>query len=263
MMGPDRRKKLLELVAEHGELSVGQLAQWLPSSLATVRRDIHYLAERSMLKRVHGRALRLDQDIAPKASAPVPGAPTYARQKRAIARHAANLCQDGESIIIHGGSTTLMMAEFLADKKLTALTNSFHLARRLLETTENEVMLTAGTIFRSHDLVLSPFDNGIAPGHRAARTFMGVAGIAEHGLMEADDLLVQAQSRMLDLSGQLVVLADSSKFSRKAGLVLCALDRVASVVTDTGAPDAAVQMLERAGVKVVTVEPDLYFPPLH
>ena len=261
MMTQHRRKKLLDLVAEHGDVSVGQLAEWLPSSSATVRRDLSWLADRNMLARVHGRALRLTP--AALENAPAPGHSPHAGQKRAIARHASTLCADGETIIINGGSTTMMMAEFLVDRKLTALTNSFQLARRLLETTDISVMLTAGTVYRRQDLILSPFDSDLSPHHYAARTFMGVAGIAEHGLMEVDPLLVQSQNRLMGLSDELIVLADSSKFARKASLILCALNRIDSVITDTGAPDAAVQMLERAGVIVITVEPELDFSSLH
>jgi DeoR family ulaG and ulaABCDEF operon transcriptional repressor len=259
MINQNRRKKLLELVAKHGDVSVGQLAEWLPSSSATVRRDISWLADRNMIKRAHGRALRVNQETGVVNTA----TGTQAAQKRAIARHASTLCADGETIIINGGSTTFMMAEFLADRKLTTLTNSFQLARRLLETTAVNVMLTAGTVHRRQDLILSPFDDDLSPHHYASKTFMGVAGIAAHGLMETDPLLVQAQNRLMGLTDELIVLADSSKFSRKASLILCALSRIGTIITDTGAPDAAVQMLERAGVNVVTVEAEPGLSSLH
>jgi DeoR family ulaG and ulaABCDEF operon transcriptional repressor len=74
--------------------------------------------------------------------------------------------------------------------------------------------------------------------------------------MEADPLLIQAEKRLISQAEELVVLADSSKFARKAGLILCGLDRVSTVITDTDASDKAVQTLEQYGVKVVTVEPD-------
>jgi DeoR family ulaG and ulaABCDEF operon transcriptional repressor len=86
--------------------------------------------------------------------------------------------------------------------------------------------------------------------------FMGIYGVSMLGLMEADPLLIQAEKRLLGQAEQLVVLADSSKFSRKAGLILCGLNRVNCLVTDTGISDAAAQMMEQAGVKVVTVAPE-------
>ena len=81
-------------------------------------------------------------------------------------------------------------------------------------------------------------------------------------MMEADPLLIQAEKRLISQAEELVVLADSSKFARKAGLILCGLDRVSTVITDTGASDKAVQTLEQYGVNVVTVEPDEVAPNL-
>ena len=278
MTNQHRRQKLLDLVTEHGDVSVGQLAHWLASSTATVRRDLHWLAERNLLARAHGRALRLGQHGAIAATAGAGAAAAAAAagralrsacsaagQKRAIARHASTLCENGANVIINGGSTTFMMAEFLADKKLTTLTNSFRLARRLLETTDIDVVLTAGTVDRRLDLILSPFTSAsdVAPRHHASRTFLGVAAIAQCGLMEVEPAVVQAQSRLLGLSDELIVLADSSKFTRKASLIFCALNRIGSVITDSGAPDCAVQMLEQAGVKVIVVEPERDFSSLH
>jgi DeoR family ulaG and ulaABCDEF operon transcriptional repressor len=105
-------------------------------------------------------------------------------------------------------------------------------------------------------VILSPFDNDITQHHYASKMFMSVNAISLLGLMEADPLLIQAEKRLISQAEELVVLADSSKFAKKAGLILCGLDRVSRVITDTNASDAAVQLLEQYGVKVTTVPPD-------
>jgi DeoR family ulaG and ulaABCDEF operon transcriptional repressor len=89
---------------------------------------------------------------------------------------------------------------------------------------------------------------------------MSVYGLSLLGLMEADPLLIQAEKRLISQAEELVVLADSSKFAKKAGLILCGLDRVKHVITDTNASDSAVQLLEQYGVNVVTVPPDPVAP---
>jgi DeoR family ulaG and ulaABCDEF operon transcriptional repressor len=170
------------------------------------------------------------------------------------------MCTDGETIIINGGTTTFMMAEFLADKHLKILTNSFLMAERLLVSSENEIIVPGGKVYREQNVILSPFDNDITQHHYAGKMFMSVYGLSLLGLMEADPLLIQAEKRLISQAEELIVLADSSKFARKAGLILCGLDRVSTVITDTGASDKAVQTLEQYGVKVVTVEPDEVAP---
>ncbi|WP_432240738.1 DeoR/GlpR family DNA-binding transcription regulator [Herbaspirillum robiniae] len=259
MINHNRRKRLLGLLGEHASASVDQLCAWLNASAATVRRDISFLAERNMLTRTRGGAERIE----PKRNAFALTGETFQASlerrpahKRAIARHAAGMCENGETIIINGGTTTFMMAEFLAHKRLKILTNSFLMAERLLTTSENQIIVPGGQIYREQNVILSPFDNDITQHHYASKMFMGIYGLSMLGLMEVDPLLIQAEKRLLGQAEQLIVMADSSKFSRKAGLILCGLNRVSCLITDTDVSDAAVQMMEHAGVQVMTVTPE-------
>jgi DeoR family ulaG and ulaABCDEF operon transcriptional repressor len=253
-----RHQRLLKLLDEHHQASTEQLMAWLCASSATVRRDLAWLAAHQQLLRMRGGAQRLPKP----RSAPLRGERfehdigQRSAQKRAIARRAASLCQNGETIIINGGTTTFMMAEFLVDAQLRILTNSFPLAERLLHTSDNQIVLPGGNVYREQNLILSPFENDVAQHHYAARMFMGVHGLTMLGLMEADPLLVQAERRLIAQAERLVVLADSAKFGRRDGLLLCGLDRVACVITDSAAPDAGVQALEHQGVQVLVVEAD-------
>lgn len=258
MINHQRHKRLLRLLDEHGEASTAELMQWLPASAATVRRDLAWLAARGQLQRMRGGARPLRRAEGKPLLSPAfsEALMRQTAQKRAIARHAAALCETGETVIINGGSTTFLMAEFLADRQLRILTNSFLLAERLLHTSENQIILPGGSIYREQNVIVSPFEADVARHHYASKMFMGVHAITALGLMEADPLLVQAERRLINQAEQLVVLVDSSKFSRRAGLVLCGLDRVSCVITDTAAPEAAVRHLEHLGVRVLRVEPD-------
>ncbi|MBV7534348.1 DeoR/GlpR family DNA-binding transcription regulator [Duganella sp. sic0402] len=259
MIKHKRHKRLLKLLAEHQNATVPQLVDWLSASPATVRRDIGWLAERNLLTRTRGGAASRQ----PKVRGLAHASETFqhnmqcnAERKRGIARYAAGMCSDGETIIINGGTTTFMMAEFLVHQHLKILTNSFLMAERLLSTSENEIILPGGKVYREQNVILSPFDNDITQHHYAAKIFMGVYGLSLLGLLEADPLLIQAEKRLISQAEQLIVLADSAKFSRKAGLILCGLNRVSAVITDTHASDAAVQLLEQHGVRVITTEPE-------
>jgi DeoR family ulaG and ulaABCDEF operon transcriptional repressor len=263
MVNHKRRKRLLKVLAEHGAATVQQLVEWLNASPATIRRDISWLAARNLLTRTRGGAENLipkKRHFALTSETFQNNIQCFAARKRAIARHAVSMCADGETIIINGGTTTFMMAEFLADKQMKILTNSFLMAERLLVSSENEIIVPGGKIYREQNVILSPFDNDITQHHYASKMFMSVYGLSLLGLMEADPLLIQAEKRLISQAEELVVLADSSKFAKKAGLILCGLDRVAHVITDTNASDGAVQLLEQYGVNVVTVAPDAVAP---
>lgn len=258
-MSHQRRKRLLKLLAEHQATSVEQLVGWLNASPATVRRDLAWLAEHSMLERTRGGARILSsrhQDVPLASDTFQANFQCSTTRKRAIARYAASMCADGETIIINGGTTTFMMAEFLTNSHLKILTNSFLMAERLVSSSENEVVVPGGKVYREQNVILSPFDNDITQHHYAGKMFMGIYGISQLGLMEADPLLVQAETRLIGQAEQLVVLADSSKFARAAGLVLCSLERVSTMITDDGIPDRSAQLLERHGVHLIVTTPD-------
>ena len=259
MVNHKRRKSLLKLLAEHQAATVQQLVEWLNASPATVRRDINWLADRKLLARTRGGARNLEQKSRqhPLASETFDNnIQCFASRKRAIARHAASMCSDEETIIINGGTTTFMMTEVLTEKHLKILTNSFLMAERLLVSSKSEIIVPGGTIYREQNVILSPFDHDITQHHDASKMFMSVYGLSLLGLMEADPVLIQAEKRLISQTEELIVLADSSKFARRAGLILCGLDRVSTVITDTDVPDKAVQMLEQSGIKVITVQPD-------
>ncbi|MFH7044978.1 DeoR/GlpR family DNA-binding transcription regulator [Paucibacter sp. JuS9] len=259
MINHKRHKRLLKLLNEHQHASVQELTEWLSASAATVRRDIGWLAAKNQLTRTRGGAAKLQQkkrQFTLSSETFQNNIQNRAAEKRAIARHASSMCNDGETIIINGGTTTYMMVEFLVEKQLKILTNSFLMAERLLVSSDNEIILPGGKVYREQNVILSPFDNDITQHHYAAKMFMGVYGLSLLGLMEADPLLIQAEKRLISQTDELIVLVDSSKFARRAGLILCGLNRVSCVITDTGASDGAVQALEHEGVKVVTVAPE-------
>lgn len=259
MINHKRHKRLLKLLNEHSQASVQELTEWLSASAATVRRDIGWLAAKNQLTRTRGGAAKLQtkkRQFTLSSETFQNNIQNHAAEKRAIARYASGMCNDGETIIINGGTTTYMMVEFLVDKQLKILTNSFLMAERLLLSSDNEIILPGGKVYREQNVILSPFDNDITQHHYAAKMFMGVYGLSLLGLMEADPLLIQAEKRLISQTDELIVLVDSSKFARRAGLILCGLNRVSCVITDTGASDGAVQALEHEGVKVVTVAPE-------
>lgn len=258
MNNQDRRKRLLRLLAQHGAATVADLAQWLGTSASTIRRDLRMLDLSGQIERMHGGGRHVDvcRATALKGGSFVDGVRRHPQRKRAIARHAASMCADGDTILIGGGTTVCGMTDFLVDRCMRILTNSFEVARVLLGTSDNEVILSGGTIHADEKLILSPFDSEAIQYCYADKLFMGAHGLSALGVLEADPLLVQAGRRLINQAQQIIVLADSSKFANKGGMFLCGLERVSCVVTDSDVPASAVRMLEQAGIEVKVVAPD-------
>ena len=174
--------------------------------------------------------------------------------KRAIAKTACELCNDGESIIINGGSSTYMMADFLRDKRLNILTNSFVLAQDLVENSQNQVTLPGGEVYRKQSIILSSFENDTTQNYRGTMMFMGTPGISKYGVMESDPLLILAEKKLRKQADKPVVLADSTKIGLQSNLVFCDLESVDIVITDNRADKAQLDEIRSYGIEVIVVD---------
>jgi len=253
----ERHRIILSAVQDRPVVTVVDLCNLTDASEATIRRDIATLHTQRKLRRVRGGA----EAISPPQFVGLAGR-TFAvnetlriREKQAIARAAVDLCQDGEPIIINGGTTTFQMVHPLATRRLQVLTNSFPIAEHLLKHSKNTVMLPGGAIYREQNIILSPFENDIARNFYARRMFMGAQGVGPLGLMEADPLLIQAEEKLIGQADELIVLVDSSKFKNRSSLVLCPLTRVHTLITDDGISDKDAAMLEAADVNLIVAQP--------
>jgi len=252
----ERHRVILSAVQDRPVVTVIDLCNLTGASEATVRRDIATLHMQKKLRRVRGGA----EAISPPQFVGLAGRPFAVnqtiriKQKQAIARAAVDLCQDGDSIIINGGTTTFQMVHPLASQRIQVFTNSFPIAEHLLKHSKNTIMLSGGVIYREQNIILSPFDNDVTRNFYARRMFMGAHGIGPLGLMEADPLLIQAEQKLIGQADELVVLADSSKFDIRSSLILCQLNRISTVITDDEISDKAAAMLDAADVVLIVAQ---------
>ena len=255
MLEVERRRLIRKLIQERSVVSVADLVDVLDASEATVRRDISALADQGQLRRIRGGA----EALTPRHESHLVGVPFELSQgmgvpqKRAIAKAAVELIADGESIVINGGTTTYAMVEFLADRELDILTNSFPIVTRLLATSRNRVTVPGGTVYREQNIVLSPYDNDSIEHFWGQKLFTGCYGLNRFGLMEADPLIVQAQTKLLKRTDELVVLADSRKLRQRSSMIVTGLDRISVLITDDGATEDELQPFRSAGVRVIQV----------
>ncbi|SMQ60710.1 transcriptional regulator, DeoR family [Devosia lucknowensis] len=252
----ERHRVILAAAQSHPVVTVAELCEMTGSSEATIRRDIAALDEHGKLRRVRGGA----EAINPPAQGGLMGRPFSVNetinigQKRAIARVAAEMCSDGEPIIINGGTTTFQMVHHLTARRMSVFTNSFAIAEFLIHNSRNSVVIPGGTVYREQNVILSPFGGVVASHFYAKRMFIGCQGIGSHGLMEADPMVVQSELALIGQADELIVLADSSKFSGRSSLILCGLDQISTVITDGGIRDEDRQMLETAGVRLIVAD---------
>ncbi len=249
---------ILSRLRERGLVRVSDLAALTGASVATLRRDLAKLEDAGQLRRVHGGAESAEVSGQGALTAATFGASqtVNAEAKRWVACKAAELCEDGESVILNAGSTTWFMAQCLRGHRMQVLTNSFPIAQELIAHSKNRVVLPGGEIYREAGIILSPFDEDTIQHFAATKMFMSCYAITPLGIIESDPLIARAEAKLLSRAEKLIVIADSSKFEARGNMVVCPLTRVSTVVTDPGAPEAMLDQLAAAGIEVVIATPE-------
>ena len=248
---------ILTKLRERGIVRIADLSTLTGASVATLRRDLAKLEDSGQLRRIHGGAERAEVSGQNELTATSFGASqaTNALEKQAIACRAADLCEDGDSIILNAGSTTWFMAQCLRNHRMQVLTNSFPIAQELVAHSANRVVLPGGELYREPGIILSPFDEDAIQHFAAGKMFMSAYAVTPLGVIESDPLIARAEAKLLNRTERLIVLVDSSKFVARGNIVVCPLTRVSTVVTDTGAPAQMVDHLRGAGVEVILADP--------
>jgi DeoR family transcriptional regulator, ulaG and ulaABCDEF operon transcriptional repressor len=259
MHANERDRVILSLLDEQEFISLRDLAHWVTTSPATLRRDLERLRLSGKLKRVRGgvQSANGSDHLSRQRLRGVPfheNIHFHRSAKEAIGKAAAQLCRPGEAVIIDGGSTTLQMCPHLEPLRLQVMTNSLHIVSALLPQEHTRVSIPGGVVFREQNIILHPLDDTTSYRFHASMMFVGAAAVTRFGLMKNDIMQVQAERKLLTLAEKVIALVDSSKFSASAAHSLCDLGNVHTLVTDRGLDEPSAKMLQSHNIRVIMVD---------
>jgi DeoR/GlpR family transcriptional regulator of sugar metabolism len=181
-------------------------------------------------------------------------ATTAAEEKQVIGRAVCELIEDGETVLLDGGTTTLEVARALVGRPLQVVTNSLPIAALLASSKETDLILIGGYIYPRTGVAMGPLAVATMQGIRVRRAVLGAGGITGEGVFNSNSLLVETERQMMTCGQEIVIAADHTKFGRQSLSRLCGLDEVDRVVTDSQISGADREMLEDAGV-ALTIAP--------
>ena len=237
----DRKEQILQLARREGRVMVDGLAEAFGVSAHTIRRDINALCEEAKLRRLHGGAEYIEGQA---------NLPYHARavlnfdEKSAIAREVAKVIPDGATLFISIGTTPAIVAGALAEKQaLTVITNNLNAALALSENPGNRIILPGGEMRLPDRDILGPEAVELFRTYRADFGIYGVGGIDHDGsLLDFHAAEVQMREQMRANSRRSILVADRTKFGRRAAAVGGQLNEAGMVVLDR-APGADWQPL--------------------
>lgn len=215
----------------------------------TIRRDIAELADKGLLKRVHGGAVTTSSLL----SEPLFSVKSQMDigLKDAIAYEAVNHVAPGDVIAIGGGTTAYVFAQRLLESKngsgITILTNSLPVAElvQAMDSNDIEVIVTGGVITRSNSLV-GPIADKVIASLRVNTVFLGTHSVSvPRGFLMPNSLEAATDMAMMNIADRTVILTDHTKWSSTSLSLFARFDQIDTVITDAGLDnDSAIKTRE-------------------
>lgn len=252
MIEAERHRLMIGLLKDRPFASVRDLQAILDASPATIRRDIGKLHAIGAVRKVFGGIAAAESMSGIERLAARPFTENQmlgVAAKTTIAEEAAKLVQDGDALIIHGGSTCYLFAMLLANRNVRIYTNSMPMAASLWQNGTCHLTLAGGDLYREPGIVFSPHAG--PPEFYASKFFLGAQAITPNGMQESHPLIVRETELLLQRADEVIVLADSRKFGARARYPIMPLTRIGTLITDDGLSDANHKMLGDAGIRVV------------
>lgn len=241
-----RHAEMLALIRERQEVLVEELSQAFDISTMTVRRDLQALEEAGKISRFHGGAAA---SFSPDAE----GRSRVSLCRQMIARYAASLVQNGETLLINGSNTALGLLNYAGSKHLSVFTNNgLAVGRRFPDGVE--VQISGGLIRGAQHILTGDLAMRNLMDVRADKAFLGCTGISPDGEILCDiPSELGLNETMIEHADRYYILADHTKLGRTSAYASFHLEKKGCVITDEGAPEDIVKRLRAAGMEVVRV----------
>lgn len=249
----ERRMSIIKKLTTQDHIFVNELCKEFGVSEVTIRNDLEQLEEKKLLVRVHGGAMSInqivsyDQHLSEKHKLNIP-------EKERIGKAAAKLINDFDTLFIDSGTTTFEIVKNLDTtlKNVTVISNALNIINQLLSY-KNINLIVPGGILRKNSLsLIGPLAEKNLVNFYADKVFLGVDGFdTTKGI--STPVLEEAYLNqiMIEYAHEVIVVADSSKFQRRSLAFICGLNKIKTVVTDSGISEIDQKRLENANIEVI------------
>ena len=255
LLTEQRRRSLLNLVDQDGQVTVADMVRRFAISAVTIRSDLDALASIGAVVRSHGGAVRrleATQDY------PLRTKETLHRdEKIKIGKAAAEFVRPGETIILDSGTTTAEIARHLKRMKfnsLTVITNALNIAVELADSPGISLIMIGGLLRPVSCSFVGPQAEAMMNEFHADRLFLAVDGFdLENGPSTPDPLEAQLNNVMIRSAREVNVVADFSKLGRRSVSKIGPFERIRRLITDSRATEEFTAQLREKGIEVIAV----------
>lgn len=248
----ERRRLILEQLKREGRVSVKTLSETLNVSAVTIRQDLRTLEEAGYLQRTYGGA------VSPSSEQSGPELSFDIRQRRAkhekdqIARAAAALIHEDDSIALDASTTAFAILPFLKRfKRLVVVTNSLMVAQNLLDAPQIQVLMPGGRLRRDSIALVDGVT--MLPDINLNIGFFGTRGISPIvGFTDSDPEEVAIKRALVRRCLKPVIVAHHDKWDKVAPYVFAEPTAASAIVTTRGVTAEGARAFWSQGVEVIT-----------
>jgi len=230
-----REIKILDILAVHRKIAVKLLAEMLNICIVTLRKDLDNLEKCGIIIRTHGYACLNDSNYTGRRIAI-----NHSIKKR-IAKAAAQIVEEGETVMLASGSCCALLAEelALAKKNVTIITNSVFIAN-YIHKQDIKLILLGGYLQPESQVLVGPLTIQCGQAFFFEKFFMGTNGfISGYGFTGGDHLQVETTIELAKGARKNYILTEAAKFYSHGAYSLIQLDKIAGVYTDDTIPKDA------------------------
>jgi DeoR family transcriptional regulator of aga operon len=248
----ERRTQIVEKLEAEGQLDVISLSKELGVSEVTIRNDLNWLEQKNMLVRARGGAMKAEQRVGTDFSLSEKNKLHY-QEKLKIGKAAAALIENGDTIILDSGTTTMEINNNLSNiESLTVITHALNIAHKLVEHEHVNVIVPGGFLRKNSQSLVGTTAEETFKNYFCDKLFLAVDGFdTTYGLSTPNVEEAHLNRVMISIARQVIVVTDSSKFHKRSFAFIAPIKAVDIVVTDSGIPEQDKKRLETIGIKVI------------
>lgn len=247
-----RQASILSHLEENPALRVSQLAEFLFVSTETVRRDLAELEEMGRINRTYGGAIR-NNYFEPALNERMK---LHIAERQKIARMAFAHCDISGPLLLGGGATMIQFARKLRDvrHRLTIVTPVYSVALELIANPLIEILLLPGVFDPQEGMVYGPMTLRAIESYRVPLALIGASGLNSEGVSEAMLGAGDVYSAMLRSAAHSVILADHSKFEKRALVLLQSWKANLTLITDRRPVDPLYAAIALGGANLILTD---------
>lgn len=245
-----RRQLMAEAVMTEGTMRIEDLTERFGISLMTAHRDLDELVGRGLLRKTRGVVSAAPTSLI--ESSDVYRSSRQSREKRVIAAAAATFLEPGQAVFFDDSTTVLQMVPHLTARvPLTVITNSITLMNELKDVRDLTLLGLGGRFQHWCNAFMGPVTTGEIRRLRADCVFLSMSAITDGMVFHQSPEMVETKKAMFDSAAKRILLADHTKFERRALHAMCATDEFDAIVVDDGTPPRLLERMKARGVNVV------------